>query len=177
VREPCSRCYSAFNETISYENKYSFIKQRPIVSKQFGADFNFDEGPNTTERHSANFAAFLRYAKPNLDGQTGRWTPNPHWMQQSRLVNDYRELFAVDLVGRVEQFEPGMRYVLDVVGYRGDADLSVRFNEGPKAPFTLAQVMTDEIHGLLHELYDSDLADFGYHCRWCATAAEPASAT
>jgi hypothetical protein len=37
--------------------------------------------------------------------------------------------------------------------------------------------MTDEIHGLLHELYDGDLTDFSYDCAWCsghaAKAAEP----
>ena len=83
-------------------------------------------------------------------------------MPQTVMLNRYRAVDHIDLVGRVEQFQHGMKYVLDMAGYRGDADLSGRFNEGPEPPFKFAQVMTDQIDSMLHEIYRQDLNEFGY---------------
>jgi hypothetical protein len=165
VREPFSRCYSAFNEKIHFQSKHSFRQERNIVAGAFGGDFESDV--SLRERHSENFAAFLRFVIANTAGQTDGIPPNPHRLDQATMLDNYREVCSIDLVGRVEQFDAGMRYVLNAGGYKGDVDLSVRFNEGPKAPFKLSEIMTDEIHAMLHQLYDGDLLRFGYRCSLC----------
>ena len=161
VREPLSRCYSAFNEKIFHQGKYSFAKYRRLLVENYNCRFPSEGDPYTIEQHSENFRCFLNFVADNMAGQTSL-KPNLHWAPQSKIIRRWRVRRVIDMVGRVEKFEEGMTYMLAMAGYAGTVDLKMRFNEGPRPPFSLEEIVTPEIQEALEYIYEGDLRDFGY---------------
>lgn len=173
VKQPFSRCLDAFNERIVLNNRHGFPRMRDYVALEFGADFASQAETATPERYSDNFAAFLHFLHANREGKTGAFPPSQPWLTQKSILDKYREDCAVDFIGRVEKFRLGMRYVLDMAGREGEIDFGGALGDTPRPAFSLDQIMTDEIHAKLHQLYDVDLAEFGYRCPRCHHAGRP----
>jgi hypothetical protein len=162
VREPFARSFSAFNEKIFHQEKYSFPRFRDEITGNYGANFSDSGTPlYSRDQHADNFQRFLTFVRDNVAGRT-QLPPNRHWIPQSAILGRWRRSQGIDFVGRVEKFEDGMNYVLAAAGYPDRLDLPVRYNPGPKPPFTLNDVMNNTIGNLLHEIYESDLREFRY---------------
>lgn len=161
VREPFARAYSAFNEKIFEEGRFSFPSYRRTLTEHYGARFPDPGEPYGTSDHADNFAKFLRLVRDGLRNRAkSRW--NPHWAPQTQLIGLFTRHITIDLIGRIEALEPAMRYVMEVAGVSCEIDYAVRFNEGPKPPYRLHEIMTPAILELLAEIYGKDVANFGY---------------
>lgn len=161
VREPFARAYSAFNEKIHFTSKYSFPAFRAMLINEYGAVFPDTAETITPAHHSDNFLKFLHLVR---DGMTEpvrkKW--DPHWAPQTQLLAMFRRYISIDLVGRLEAFTPAMAYVLEIGEVKRPVDLSVRFNEGPRPPYRLQEIMTPPILETLLGLYGEDIEHFGY---------------
>lgn len=162
VREPYARAYSAFNEKIFHTGPYHFPEFREELIRTYGARLPSETDAYSPEQHSENFEAFLNFAQDNI-GNAPVTKPNRHWMSQTAVLNLHRRRINIDFVGRVERLASDMRYVLDAAGVTTQIDLSVRYNEGPPAPYALREIMTDRIAEGLATLYGQDIDYFGYH--------------
>jgi hypothetical protein len=161
VREPFARAYSAFNEKIYFDSRYAFPQFRGLLAEEYGAAFPGPGETNTPARHSDNFLKFLRLVRDGMAEPVRRkW--DPHWAPQTQLLAMFRRYITIDLVGRLEAFVPAMDYVLKVGEVTRSVDLSIRFNEGPKPPYRLQEVMTPAILDILLDLYGEDIEHFGY---------------
>jgi hypothetical protein len=162
VREPFARAYSAFNEKIFFTTKYSFLAPRVCLTEDYGARFPAEGASYTAAEHADNFLKFLNFVQDTID-ETAKIKLNPHWSPQTIILANHRRRVNTDFVGKVENFQQGMRFVLDLAKVDVPVDLSVRHNEGPKPPFTLAEIINDEIHAKLASVYGNDVDYFGYH--------------
>ena len=172
VREPFARAYSAFNEKIFFTTKYSFTAPRVCLQEDYGAVFPVEGVDYTAADHSANFLKFLIFVQDTIN-ETAKIKLNPHWSPQMTILTHHRRRINTDFVGKVENFQQGMRFVLDMANVDIPVDLSVRHNEGPKPPFGLAEIMTDEIHAKLTSVYGVDVDYFGYYAetdKWASRA-------
>jgi len=102
--------------------------------------------------HGKNFLRFLDFVQDTIDDKArinsmgiGR-RRNMWWKSHAAHVN-------IDVVGKLESFEQTMKYVLDLADVDAPVDLGVRFNEGPKPPFKLDEIMSDEIYAKLSTVY------------------------
>jgi len=172
VREPFARAYSSFNEKIYAEVRNSFPRARKCLVDKYGADFSTTEA-YTAERHGANFLKFLNFVQDSVAGKAPLRL-NPHWAPQHILLMRPRRKLNLDFVGKVENFEAGMRFVLDMAGVDAPVDLSVRHNEGPKAPFPLGEILNEEIYQKLSSVYGEDVEYFGYHAQSAKWARQSA---
>jgi hypothetical protein len=161
VREPFSRAYSAFNEKIHFVSKYAFPHVREILIREYNAVFPAPGEEVAPDRHGDNFLKFLALVRDGLNEPVRKkW--DPHWAPQTQLLGMFKRHISIDLVGRLESFVPAMEYVLQVGQVKRPVDLSIRFNEGPKPPYPLQEIMTPAILELLQELYRDDVEHFGY---------------
>jgi hypothetical protein len=161
VREPFARAYSAFSEKIFDPGPYSFPRYRRLITQQYGLRIPAGDEYYTADMHAENFRRFLAFVADNIAGRTSL-PLNSHWAPQASLVDAALKFTNIDLIGRVERFREGMSYVLSVIGYSGALDLGVRFNEGPRPPFTLRDVLNDDVRRALLEVYEADLRRFNY---------------
>lgn len=162
VRHPGKRAYSCFGEKIFNQSKYSFPKVRDYIAEKYKlalpepGDASYD-----LARHRANFMCFLDFVADNFDGKTEIRT-DAHWGRQSTIIEHFQRFFFVDFVGRVEDFERQFRFVLDQTPLRHRPDLGVRFNEGPKPPFSYEQIADAAVEARLREIYADDYFRLGY---------------
>lgn len=161
VREPFARAYSAFNEKIYFTSKYSFPQFRSMLVQQYGAVFPGPDETSSLTQHADNFLKFLQLVRDGM-AEPVRQKWDPHWAPQAQLLAMFRRYISIDLVGRLEAFAPAMEYVLKAGGVEQPVDLSIRFNEGPKPPYRLQEIMTSTIMEALFDLYGEDVAHFGY---------------
>lgn len=156
VRNPLSRGYSCFNEKIATDGKYS-IPEGTAAVQSFGANFSGDQTP---DQHRDNFKAFLRLVNASTKGEA---IQNPHWLPQMFCFQKW--VFPCrmpDFFGKVENLNKEMEFVLRLVGSDFDMATCPRMNEGPPPPFTLAEIIDDEIVELAKTAYSADLRGFGY---------------
>ena len=161
VREPFARAYSTFNEKIYFEGKYSFPEARRCLIEDYGAVFPADEAGYSADQHSENFFRFLNFVQDTVD-EKSRIKLNPHWSPQKIMLDGHHKRVNIDVVGKVENFEQGMRYVLDIAKIDVPVDLKVRFNEGPKPPFKFGEIMTAKIFDRLYDVYGGDVRYLAY---------------
>lgn len=161
VREPFARAYSAFNEKIYFESRYSFPRFRNILTQEYGAVFPGPGETSTSTQHGDNFLKFLTLVRDGLQEPVrSKW--DPHWAPQAQLIGMFQRYIAIDLIGRLEAFASGVNYIFERGQVRQPVDLSMRFNEGPKPPYRLHDIMTPAILEALLDLYGEDVANFGY---------------
>lgn len=163
VRDPGSRAYSAFVEKIWATGPYSFpgIREHLLTTgsltlRPLGSNEVPDKGVV-----AANFLAFLDFVAANLAGRT-TFHANPHWCVQSTRIEQSRGARKIDFVGRVERFSDDMNFVLRRGGYNGPNLVYKRFNEGPRPPFTLSEIMNTQIADRLRDIYSEDYGALGY---------------
>lgn len=161
VREPYARAYSAFNEKFFYTGPYHFPQFRAVLVERYGVRFPDAGGAYSAGQHAENFAGFLRFVEDTLS-KTAEIKPDPHWMPQAMMMARHAWRIGVDFIGRTERFAEDMRYVLDVSDVTTPIDLTLRYNEGPPAPYKLREIMTDQIAEALASIYGKDVVHYAY---------------
>ena len=162
VRHPGKRAYSCFSEKIFHQSKYSFPKIRDYITAQYGLKLpEGDAAAYDLLAHRANFSCFLDFVQANFDDKT-EIRVDAHWGRQTSIIEHFQRYFVIDFIGRVESFERQFNFVLDQLPLPYRPDLSVRFNEGPKPPFSYEQVADASIETRLREIYADDYKLLGY---------------
>lgn len=161
VREPAARIYSCFNDKVATDHAYNFSWLRARLEKHFGYEHPRPGEQLTVQKHSDNFLRFLAFVRLNLVGKT-RLKVDGHWNLQSKLIFGKSMTKTPDFIGRVERFNEGMKLVLDYGKYKQPLDLSLRFNEAPRPPFALHEVLSDDALRLIEDIYERDYIVFGY---------------
>lgn len=162
VRHPGKRAYSCFGEKIFNQSKYSFPKVRDYITEKYGLSLPATEADDyDLAKHRANFMCFLNFVADNFDGKTDIRT-DAHWGRQSTILEQFQRFFFIDFIGRVEDFEQQFRFVVDRALPVHRPDLNVRFNEGPKPPFSYEQVADSVVEARLRQIYADDYFRLGY---------------
>jgi hypothetical protein len=163
VRDPGPRAYSAFVEKIWATGPYSFPGIREHLVKLGSLTLSPLSSNEVPDKGvvAANFLAFLDFVSENLAGRT-TFHANPHWCVQSTRIEQSRGARKIDFVGRVERFSDDMNFVLRTGGYNGPNLVDKRFNEGPRPPNTLSEIMNAQIASRLSDIYSEDYDSYGY---------------
>lgn len=163
VRNPGYRAYSAFTEKIWATGTYAFPTMRKHIQENYRLSLEpLGEGQPTVEQVRKEFLAFLRFVRNNLERKTPGIPPNPHWCVQSRRISNQIPAELVTFTGRVEQFAKDMTYLLQRAGWEDLSIAEKRFNEGPKAPYSLDEINDPQIEEILFEIYGEDYRCFDY---------------
>ena len=162
VRNPLSRIYSCFNDKVFHQSPHSFDWLRKRLSNDYGIAFDDMEKGYSSSEHSDNFKRFLFFVKDNISGATTA-KKDAHWLPQSHIIRHYSRLMNIDVIGRVESYESGIDVVLNRIGMADRKNLiTLKFNDGTPAPFSLESVVTDEIRQLVADIYADDYLMLGY---------------
>lgn len=162
VRHPGRRAYSCFTEKIFFQSKYSFPKVRDYIVAEYGLELpEADDASYDLEAHRRNFNRFLDFVSDNFAHKT-RIRIDAHWGKQVQIIKQFQRFFMVDFIGRVEQLDPHFNFVLDQLPLAHRPDLGVRFNEGPRPPFTYEQVVDATTEARLRQIYSEDYNRLGY---------------
>lgn len=163
VRNPGFRAYSAFIEKVWTTGKYSFPGIRSYLIEKGDLPANDLIIPEQILKNelSKSFKNFLKFADKNLKGETP-FPSNPHWCVQSKRIQYYKSIQTISFVGKVERFAEDMRYVLSFAGCKHAELADQRFNEGPRPPFRLDEILDHEICDLLFDIYQEDYMTYGY---------------
>lgn len=108
--------------------------------------------------HRAGFAAFLRFLKGNLAGQTSVRV-DPLWASQAAVIQGFAQAAFPDRLIREEQLGPGLAGLAAEVGI-ADAPPPPAVEE--PAPVPLAAIADAELEALAREAYARDYAAFGF---------------
>jgi hypothetical protein len=162
VRDPASRAYSAFVEKVWATGPYSFPRIRRILGRSHGFTLPpLEEGGASQAEVRDGFRRFLRFVARNVAGQT-HLPPNAHWIPQSKRIREASAHDLVGFIGRLENFAEDMSYILRKAGWDDLSITTQRFNEGPRPPFAIEEIMDAESAQLLAEIYHDDYSVFDY---------------
>jgi hypothetical protein len=163
VRHPLKRTYSCFNEKIYYQSPHSFSKLRNgVLKKRYGIRFPQEGQAYSAADHGENFRRFLAFVEQNVAGDTAV-RRDPHWLPQSELLKRQRHRGEVDFVGRLESYAQDMTFILQKAGVDAtEALVGKRFNEGLPPPYTLQEVLNDDVLDLGERVFADDYERFAY---------------
>lgn len=162
VRDPLSRIYSCFNDKLFHQSPFSFAWLRRRLTTDYGIAFDDLERGYSSSQHADNFKRFLLFVKDNIAGNTSA-KKDAHWLPQSGIIRRYSRLVNIDVIGKVESYESDIDVVLNRSGIADRGNLiTLRFNDGTPAPFSLESVVTDEIRQMVSDIYADDYLMLGY---------------
>lgn len=163
VRNPLNRAYSCFIEKIYYISPYSFPRIGRHIIQNYGMAPIVGHTDNgiSAEVMNDSFKKFLLFVRDNIVGKTSI-RKDAHWALQKSIIDRFSRVVSIDLIGRVEHYKRDMSYVLECIGIENPILLSTRFNEGPPPPYSLDEIMSDDIKALAEEVYEQDYLAFGY---------------
>ncbi|MBC7137547.1 MAG: nodulation protein NodH [Defluviimonas sp.] len=108
--------------------------------------------------HRAAFAAFARFLKGHLAGQTSVRI-DAAWASQAAVLQGFAQFALPDIIMREDRLAEDLAHLAASVGRPAPA---LPAAEPEPAPFALAEVMTGEIEALLREAYQRDYIAFGF---------------
>jgi len=157
LRHPVPRAHAAFCDYI-LNGQYAEVREvlrktyklpLPPVAKVAKMDL---------ESHRAAFAAFARFLKGHLAGQTSVRI-DAAWASQAAVLQGFGQFAMPDLITREDRLVEDLGHLAEAVG-RKTPPLPAPAPQA--APFALAEVMTEEIEALLREAYLRDYVAFGF---------------
>ena len=160
VRHPLVRAHDAFCRHILSVGEGSYLQLRGTMIRRYdmplpeaGPDDSYGAG-----QHRAAFAAFLRFLKANLSGQTSIRV-DAAWCTQSQAISGFGELCLPDRVMREEDLP---RELAELAGAIGKAEAPAFAFEDGDQPFALAEIYDAELEKLAADAYQRDYMMFGY---------------
>ncbi|MFZ1468979.1 MAG: nodulation protein NodH [Paracoccaceae bacterium] len=112
------------------------------------------------DQHRQAFAAFLRYAKLSVAGQSGQKVA-PHWASQTAILQGFAGFQGPDLVIREDRLAEGLAYLAAELGLT-DAPPALADHVATEA---LAQIWEPALDEAAQEAYARDYMGFGF-TRW-----------
>jgi len=155
VRHPLLRAHEVFcRKVLSGE----FEPVREHMNRLF--DAGLPDGPVELQldAHRAAFKAYLRFCAASVSGQTGL-QPWPMWATQSAILDGFAQAFVPDVILREADLADDLPWLARRAGHGAPPPCQ---NEGGEAPFTLAQVVDDELRALSETAYRRDFQMFGF---------------
>ena len=163
LRHPILRAHDAFCRHILTTGHGSYTQLRNTMMRRYkmplppgGPDERYD-----LVAHRTAFAAFLRFLKGNLSGQTAVRV-DAAWCTQAQSLLGFGELTLPDRIFREDDLATGLNALGEEVGCQNLPTLS---EAEPSQPFGLADIYDDEIEKLGSDAYMRDYVTFGFS-RW-----------
>jgi LPS sulfotransferase NodH len=160
LRHPLDRAHDAFCRHILTTGKGAYVQLRKTLIRRYKLPLPEGEpGPDwTRETHRAAFAAFLRFLKGNLAGQTAIRV-DPAWCTQAQALQGFGELTFPDRVLRESELAEGLADLARAVGYDGAPAVP---SAEPVGPHALGDFYDAELEALVADAYMRDYVTFGF---------------
>ena len=160
LRHPVLRAHDAFCRHILTTGKGSYRQLRNTLMRRYKLPLPKD-GPDASydrEAHRTAFAAFLRFLKGNLAGQTAIRIDSA-WCSQAQAVAGFGEFCLPDRLIREEELETELRAL---AASQGHADSPALPEGTAPGPFAVDDIYDTEIEALAVEAYQKDYMTFGF---------------
>lgn len=160
LRHPLARAHAVFCRRILGTGKGSFGQIRRTLRRVHALELPEalpDPGYDASA-HRAAFAAFLRFLKANLAGQTGVRV-DAQWASQVSILQGMAEFALPDMIIREEEMAAYLPALAAQVGAPVEAEPRAA---APDTPFTLADIHDAELESLARDAYGRDYLVFGF---------------
>jgi len=159
LRHPVARAHHAFCTHIlgSGPQVYTGIRQTLIRRYKLPLSPNGPDEHYSLDDHRAAFSAFLKFLKPNLNGQTAIRV-DAAWCTQAQALQGFGTLVTPDFVLR----ESDLARDLDILARTVGCAPSPLPPTIADAPFTLEETYTRDIEALAASAYQRDYMAFGF---------------
>lgn len=162
LRHPVARAHIVFCEKILQMGPGSFGQVRNTLRRQFKLPIprEWPDENYSKADHRAAFAAYLRFAAANVNGQTGIRT-DAHWGTQAQTLAGFGDFNPPDLVLREDEMQIMLPPLAKRYGHE-DPPMPATEQETRHAPFALSEIYDEEIEALTVEAYQRDYMMFGF---------------
>ncbi|MEM8654456.1 MAG: sulfotransferase family 2 domain-containing protein [Pseudomonadota bacterium] len=160
LRHPLARAHAVFCHRILNTGQGGYGGIRTTLRRRYKLDLPdtpMDPGYDKAAHRTA-FAAFLRFLKANLAGQTAVRI-DPDWASQAKTIEGFAEFALPDRLMRAEALAQELTDLAKSVGIAQPPEPNA---SGDDAPFTLAQIYDAEIEALARAAYPRDYLMFGF---------------
>ncbi len=157
VRHPLARAHLAFATVLDRPGQ---AETRDLLRKHYKLPIPPDPKIATmdVDDYRAALLAFLKFLKPNLNGQTSLRV-DPIWASQTILVQGFAQFAPPDLIIRDNDIAADLAYLAQTAGIAAPQFI-------PQAetgvPFALAAVHDAALEAAAHDAYTRDYVNFGY---------------
>lgn len=160
LRHPVARAHAAFCDKILIKGPGCYRDIRRTLRNFYKLPIPQGELDESYDRdaHRQAFAAFLRFLKANLAGQTGIRV-DAHWATQASVLEGFAEFALPDMVVRETEMPGYLAALARQVGYSKPPTPPAAVESGP---FPLAEIYDTEIEALTREAYLRDYMTFGF---------------
>ena len=160
IRHPVLRAHEAFCRHILSTSTGSYAQLRRTLIRRYKLPLPESEADSGYDRdaHRAAFAAFLRFLKGNLAGQTAIRV-DAAWCSQAQAVAGLGEFCLPDRIIREESMAAELADLAAAVGHAISPSLPAVQSTGP---FALIDIYDEEIEKLAADAYQRDYMVFGF---------------
>ncbi|MCT8158513.1 nodulation protein NodH [Pseudoruegeria sp. SHC-113] len=156
VSHPLTRAHRVFCERILPTGEGAFLEIRGYLGRAFEAPMPEEGVALSPEDHRACFAAFLKFVKANLAGQTPM-RMDPAFATQAAVIHGFSQVIAPDLIIREATLELGLAYLAAEQGI----DAPRLAEEAAKGP-DLAEIYDADLEKLCKDVYGRDYLAYGF---------------
>lgn len=160
LRHPVARAHDAFCRHILSTGEGSYGQLRQTLVRRFDLPLP-EDGPGADydqAAHAAAFAAFLRFLKANLAGQTAVRV-DAAWCTQVEAIRGFGEFCLPDHIFREDELAESLPDLARAAGYATPPSVPKPL---PDQPFALSDIYDARIEKLAAEAYQRDYMMFGF---------------
>jgi LPS sulfotransferase NodH len=160
LRHPVARAHEAFCRHVLSTGKGSYTQLRTTMIRRYKMPLPAD-GPGEgydAAAHREAFAAFLKFLKGNLSGQTAIRV-DAAWCSQAQAIAGFGEICLPDRIIRERDLSEELGQLAAAIGKSTWPEVEAAPEPGP---FKLAEIYDDEIEALAVEAYQRDYMLFGF---------------
>lgn len=160
LRHPIDRAHAVFCHRILNIGQGGYGGIRTTLGKRYKLALPVDPTDPSYDKaaHRDAFAAFLRFLKLNLNGQTAVRV-DPDWASQSKTIEGFAEFALPSRLMRAETLARELAELGASVGLEEAPALEGQTNDTPHA---LSDIYDTEIEGLARAAYTRDYLMFGF---------------
>ncbi|MGR3679458.1 MAG: sulfotransferase family 2 domain-containing protein [Paracoccaceae bacterium] len=162
LRHPVARAHMVFCDRILQTGEGSFMQIRSTLRRQFKLPIprEWPSASYSKSDHRTAFAAYLEFARANVNGQTGI-RADANWGTQSQSLAGFGDFNAPDMILREDELSYMLPQLARRYGHQ-EPPVPEPPQETANAPFPLAEIYDDEIESLVAEVYQRDYVMFGF---------------
>ena len=160
LRHPLARAHSVFCQRILDTGPGAYVSIRNTLRKQFKLPIPGEIRPNNydLDQHRAAFAAFLKFLRQNLSGQT-QVRVDGLWCGQAQTLEGIAAFAVPDMTLREEELAQALPDLARKVGHPNPPDPSP---PRPDGPFALSEIYDEDLETLASDAYQRDYLLFGF---------------
>lgn len=160
LTHPAPRAHTAFTTHFLTDGPEAYPEIGMALREQYGVALPAGGVPGedwTPEAHRAAFLGYLAFVKRNLAGQTPIRV-DPSWATQAAVIQGYAQVVPPDHLLRASQLADGLA--------RLGAEIGLELPEAPviapDTPFSLGEILDDQVELAVHGAYQRDYMLFGF---------------